>query len=205
MRLWASPQIPGDNQAVKLELNRNSLFAVLLRSSWWISALVAAGIFGVTKLFVPAEFAAFAAAPFVVIALYVAWKQLRAPSAARIAKALERLTALPREEFMAALEAGWRKEGYEVSRAQKLDLELRRGGKLSLVCCRRWKAASTGVEPLRELHAAGRAREAHEVIYVAAGEITAQARAFAEANRIRLVHGAELAALTKNSVRLKRG
>jgi restriction system protein len=179
---------------MKLELNQNSLFAVLLRSSWWISALLAAGIFGATRFFLPAEFALFAAAPFIVITLYVAWRQLRAPSARRIAQTLERLTALPREEFTAALEAGFRKQGYEVSRpgGEKIDLELKRGGRLSLVGCRRWKAASTGVEPLRELHAAGRAREADEVIYVAAGEITAQARAFAEANRVRLVDGAEL-------------
>ena len=42
---------------------------------------------------------------------------------------------------------------------------------------------------------------AHELIYVAAGAITAQARAFAEENRIRLVHGAELAGLAKIGVR----
>jgi restriction system protein len=188
---------------MKLEMHRNSLFAVLMRSAWWISGLVAAGIFGATRMFLPAEFAVFAASPFIVITLYVAWKQLRAPSAARIAKALERLTALSREEFTAALEAGWREQGYEVSRSKgpQADLELRRAGRLALVGCRRWKAASTGVEPLRELHAAGQAREAQELIYVAAGEITAQARAFAEANRVQIVDGAELAALTKFGVR----
>ena len=188
---------------MKFQLHENSLFAVLMRSSWWISALLAVGLFGATKLFLPTEFAVFAASPFFVIALYVAWKQLRAPSAGRVAAALERLTALSREELTAALEAGWQKQGYEVSRskAAQVDLELQRGGRLSLVGCRRWKAASTGVEPLRELHAAGRAREAQELIYVAAGEITPQARAFAEANGIRMVQGAELAALA----RLKQG
>ena len=60
-------------------------------------------------------------------------------------------------------------------------------GRLTLVVCRRWKAASTGVEPLRELQAAGRAREAQELVYVAAGDITEQARGFAQANGIRLV------------------
>jgi restriction system protein len=187
---------------VKLQLHQNSLFAVLMRSSWWISALLAVGIFGATHLFLPTEFAVFAASPFFVIALYAAWKTLRAPSAGRIARTLERLTAMPREEFTEALEAGWREQGYEVNRPKgaQADLELTRGGKLSLVACRRWKAASTGVEPLRELHAAGRAREAHEVIYVAAGEITQQARAFAEANRIRIVQGAELAGLAKFGV-----
>ena len=184
---------------MKFELHQNSLFAVLMRSSWWISALLAVGIFGATRMFLPAEFAIFAASPFIVITLYVAWKQLRAPSVARIAKTLERITALSREEFTAALEAGWRAQGYEVVRAKgtQADLELRRAGRLALVGCRRWKAASTGVEPLRELHVAGRAREAQELIYVAAGEITQQARAFAEANAIRLVHGAELAGLVR--------
>ena len=179
------------------QLHQNSLFAVLMRSSWWISAALAAGIFGAAQLFLPVEFAVFTASPFFVIAVYVAWKALRTPSAGRIAKTLERLTALPREEFTAALEAGWRAQGYEVGRSSLVDLELRRGGRLTLVACRRWKAANTGVEPLRELHAAGRAREAHEVIYVAAGEITQQARAFAQSNAIRLVSGAELAGLVR--------
>jgi len=182
---------------MKLTLHRNSLFAVLGRSHWWISALLAAGVFGATRLFLPLEMAIFAASPFVVIAVYVGWKRLRAPSARRIAATLERLAAMPREGFTAALEAGWRREGYEVSRpgGAQFDLELRREGKVSLVVCRRWKAERTGVEPLRELHAAGRKREAHELIYVAAGEITAQALAFAAENKVRLLHGAELARL----------
>jgi len=45
---------------------------------------------------------------------------------------------------------------------------------------------------LRELHAAGRACAADALIYVAAGEITEQARAFAASNAIRLVEGLEL-------------
>src|SRR5260221_661718 len=97
----------------------------------------------------------------------------------------------------AGLEAGWRAQGYEVGRSSVVDLEPRRGGRLTLVACRRWKAATTGGGPVRELHAAGRAREAHEVIYVAGGEITQQARMFAEANAIRLVQGPELAGLVK--------
>ena len=57
----------------------------------------------------------------------------------------------------------------------------------------RWKVARTGVEPLRELHAAMIARDAQACIYVAAGEVTDTARAFAEKENIRLVHDAELA------------
>jgi restriction system protein len=182
---------------MKLKLHQNSLFAVLGRSPWWLSALLAGGIFGATRLFLPLEFAIFAASPFAVIAAYVAWKQLRAPSPGRTAAALERLTAMPREGFTAALEAGWRREGYEVTRSgAPFDLELRREGRVSLVVCRRWKAERTGVEPLRDFYAAGRKREAQELIYVAAGEITAQAHAFAAENKLRLLYGAELARLT---------
>jgi restriction system protein len=182
---------------MKLKLAPNSLFAILGRSPWWVSALLAAGVFGGMRLFLPIEMAIFSTTPFALIAAWVGWKALRAPSEGRIAAALERLTAMPREAFTAALEAGWRREGYEVSRpgGALIDLELRRGGKVSLVACRRWKAERTGVEPLRELHAAGSKREADELIYVTAGEVTAQALLFAAENKVRVIDGAELARL----------
>jgi restriction system protein len=184
--------------AMKWQMHENSIFAVLLRSPWWVSALVATGIFVALRFVIPDFYAAFSALPFWVIAAVAGWRQLRTPSAGRIEKTLQRLSALPREGFADALEAGWRREGYEVARprGEAFDLELRRGGKLSLVACRRWKAERTGVEPLRELHAAGRAREAHELIYVASGEVTEQARAFAAGNKVRVLGGAELAELT---------
>jgi len=186
---------------MKLKLHHNSLFAVLARSPWWMSALLAAGIFAATRMFLETAVALFAAAPFIAVALYAVWKALRTPSAGRVARTLARIGAMPRAEFTAALAAGFRRQGYEIERAAKggeaaaADLELRRAGRLTLVACRRWKAASTGVEALRELHAAGCARDAHELVYVAAGELSAQARGFAEKTGIRVLQGAELAAL----------
>src|SRR6185295_14757592 len=125
--------------SMKFKLHQNSLFAILGRSPWWVSALLAAGILGLTRLFMPIEMAVFAASPFLAIAGYAIWKQLRTPSAGRIAKTLERLAAIPREGVTAALEAGWKREGYEVSRpgGGQFDLELKREGKVSLVVCRR--------------------------------------------------------------------
>src|SRR5580765_1377848 len=178
-----------------MKMHENSLFAMLLRSPWWMSGALAAAITVGLRFVVPIEFAIFAAAPFGAIALYVLWRQLRAPSAARIAKGLEKLRAMPWEEFSRALEEAWRREGNEVKvlGTPQADFELIRGGRTTIVACKRWKATRTGVEPLRELEAAGRAREAQECIYVAAGEITAQAREFAAQKRIRLMEGAELA------------
>ena len=183
---------------MKLKLHENSLFAVLMRSPWWISALLAAGIFGATKLFLPVEFAAFAASPFFVIAVYGAWKALRAPSAGSIAATLERARAQSWDEFAAAIEAGFVRDGYTVKRlTAQADFELAKGPRTALVACKRWKAMRTGVEPLRELEAARERLEAHEGIYVTAGEVTEQGRAFAAQKQMRVLDGAELAKLLR--------
>jgi restriction system protein len=120
---------------------------------------------------------------------------LRAPSAGHIAGTLEALRALSWDEFSAALEDAFRRDGYAVTRPNVpgADLELTKSARVSLVSCKRWKVARAGIEPLRELDAARQAREAHDCIYVAAGDITDNARAFAAEKRIRLVHDAELA------------
>ena len=179
-----------------LKLNKNSLFAILLRSPWWASALVAVALAAGLRLLIPTSYAVFAALPFAAIAAYVGWQQLRAPSAERLAGTLERLRAMPWEDFSAAIEEAYRREGYTVSRLTgHADFELVQGSRSTLVACKRWKATRTGIEPLRELEAAGRAREAQGCIYVAAGEITGQAREFAAQKNIRLVQAAELAKL----------
>jgi restriction system protein len=79
--------------------------------------------------------------------------------------------------------------------SREADFELTKGGRTSLVSCKRWKAARTGIEPLRELHSARHKREAHECIYITAGEISANALAFSAHNGVKLLHGAELAKL----------
>ena len=144
-----------------------------------------------------APYAIFTSLPFIVIGCVAFWQQMRAPSAERIAARLESLRNLSWDDFSGAIEDAFRREGYGVSRLSGAgaDLELTRSGRVSLVGCKRWKVARTGVEPLRDLEAARVAREAHECIYVAAGEITATARAFAGEKNIRLLHDAELVKL----------
>jgi restriction system protein len=181
-------------------LHNNSLFAILLRSPWWVSFGVAAGLFALARLALPAAYAQYAivvALPFVCIGGYVAWKQLQAPSAESVAARLEALRGLSWNEFSDALEAAFRRQGYEVERLRSdgADFALTRLGRVSIVSCKRWKVGRTGVEPLRELAAAGAAREAYECFYVAAGEVTDTARSFAAEHKIRLLHGAELATL----------
>jgi restriction system protein len=78
------------------------------------------------------------------------------------------------------------------------DFELERAGRLSLVAAKRWKASSTGVGPLKELVAAGEAREAAECVYVLAGEMTQNALGFAKKTKIKWVGGAELVRLVSS-------
>jgi restriction system protein len=184
---------------MKLEMHKNSLFAVLLRSPWWISLIVAGGVVAASRLVLSELYALFAAAPFVVIAGYAAWRQLRTPSAAKVAQSLAALRAKPWEEFAAALESAFRRDGYSVHRldGRDADFELTRAGRISLVSCKRWKVARTGIEPLRELHAARRRREAQDCIYIAAGDVTENAVSFSAQNGIRLLRAAELAQLLR--------
>ncbi len=185
-----------------MKMHENSLFAVLLRSPWWVSFLVAAATavasrFVLVKFDLPEPYAIFVALPFLVIAVVAGWQQLRAPSAERVAATLDSLRTLSWEEFSAALEGAHRRDGHAVTRMDipGADFELTKTGRVSLVACKRWKVARTGIEPLRELDAARQSRNAHECIYVAAGEVTDTARAYAAEKKIRLLHGAELAKL----------
>ena len=183
---------------MKWKMAENSLFAILLRAQWWVSVLVAVGSFGALRLLLPDLYAAFGSLPFAVIAVVAVWKQLRAPSSKRIAAGLEALRGKTWEEFARALEEGFRREGYSVKRAQgAADFELEKAGRVSLVCARRWKASVTGVEPLRELAAAGEKRGAGECVYVCAGELSDNAKAFALEKRIRRVERAELVMLAR--------
>jgi len=184
---------------MKLKMHENSLFAILLRKAWWVSALVAAAIFGVLRFFMPWDFSLLVAMPFIGIAGYAAWKQLQAPSAARVEKTLEQLRAQPWDDFSRVVEQAYRRDGYTVSRVgdARADFELVQGPYTTLVACKRWKATRTGIEPLRELQAAREAREAHHCVYIATGEITEQARAFAAEKRINFLQGPELVTLLR--------
>jgi len=186
---------------MKWQMNDNSLFAILLRSPWWISFAVAAALTAAGLALMPEEYRLFAlvtGAPFVVIGCIAAWKQFQAPSEARIDRTLAAVRAMSWPDFARALEAAYRADGYEVAAVSgggAADFTIRKEWRTALVSCKRWKVARTGVEPLRDLQAAKEAHAAHDCIYVAIGEVSDNARAFAARHAIKLVGGAELARL----------
>jgi restriction system protein len=182
---------------------KQSLFAILSRSPWWLSIIVAAVLFAVMRLLLPDLIAISVALPFVAIGGYAGWRQLRAPSATKVADALNLLRAMSWEEFSTLIEEAFRQEGYTVAKltADDVDYEMSRNERVAVVCCKRWKVARTGVAPVRDLFEAGQARNAHEYIYVVAGEFTANAREFAAEKSIRLLNGAELVQLVTRVAR----
>jgi restriction system protein len=178
-------------------MNENSLFAILLRSSFVWSFAIAAVTIAVMVMLLPEAYrivGAVSGLPFIVIGCMSLWRQLRSPSQARIARTAEAVRAMSWSEFRTALSDAYRREGFDVQPAEgAADFELRKEWRRSLVSAKRWKVGRTGVEPLRDLVKAKEAREAHECMYVAVGEISDNAREFAKKNAVALIGPAELA------------
>lgn len=192
---------------MKFRMAEKSLFAILLRSSWWISLALAVAFAAVSRLLLPPDlfwFGAMGGFPFLVIAVLAARRQLREPRAARVEQTEAATRGMAWAAFSAALEAAWQAQGFEVERPKAsgeagADLALRKAGATTLVHARRWKAASLGVEPLRELKAAIDQAEARDGLVVALGDLTPQAVRFASANGIRVIALPELAQLLRHT------
>jgi len=183
---------------MKLRMARNSLFAVLLRSPWWISAVIALALGMASFALLPEQFrvvGALSGLPFAVIAALAARQQWRLPSAARVAETHAALGAMAWPAFADLLEQSFRRDGYSVERSEAagVDFVLERKGRRLLVCARRWKSARTGLEALRTLQAAREATDAADGLYIGLASLTETARLFAAEHRITIWHASELA------------
>jgi restriction system protein len=188
---------------MRFKMSENSLFAYLLRSPSWISFSIAIVLGLVARFILPDLYAPYAwsfTLPFVVTGVMVAWKQRHAPSAARVTATLEAIAAMSWRDFSALMVQALERDGYVVTRTEgAADFVLVKGGRTSLLSCKRWKAASHGIEPLRELDAARRAQELHAAIYVVTGNITDNAQRFAADHRVTLMQAPELTQLLRLS------
>ena len=175
----------------QLRMAQGSLFAILLRSPWWVSLLVALALFALMRLFLPPLFAVVFALPFVGIGFVRAWRQLQAPSARRIEEVLESVRAMGWEAFSARLRQAWEAQGAQVAKAAHpgADFLVSSQGRVAVVAARRWKAAHNGLEVLQALQAARDKLDAHDAIFVATGELSEPARAFAARHLIRIGDG----------------
>jgi restriction system protein len=177
----------------------NSLFAILLRSPWWISAAVAL-VFGLaSRAVLPEEYWALGAMgglPFLAIGVMALWKQMRAPSPRQVEILLAEVASMSWRDFAAALEKAFARDGATVTRLEgAADLAVSRAGRTTLVAAKRWKAARHGEEALAALHVALREHDASDGLYIALGDLSDNARRFATAHQIQVVQGAALAQL----------
>ena len=184
---------------VRLKMSQNSLFAILLRSHWWISLVVALFIVLLARLVVPEAYASYAlsfAVPFVVIAAIAAWKQRHVPGEAQVRALVERVSPMGWAEFSALLEDAYRRQGGTVTRVEGgADLLVERSRRLSVVAARRWKAASHGLPALRELVAERERRGAHDALYVALNPLSDKGLHYAREHGVVVVDAAALASL----------
>lgn len=179
----------------------NSLFAILLRSPWWASFAVVGAIVALSFALLRTDFAivgALTSLPFVVIGCMAAWRQWRQPSPVKVAEALAGLAALPSRAASERLQRTWERGGYRVQPlgGSAADWRIERNGRSTLVSARRWKAATHGVEPLRELHAAMQREGVDSGLYLAGqGTLSDSARIFARDHGITVLDGDAIGAL----------
>jgi restriction system protein len=182
---------------VKLRMAENSLFAILLRKRWWVSASIAVAIGLVGAALLPPDWriaGALSGFPFAVIAAMAAWRGRHTPSDSRVAQVDAAVRALAWPAFADLLEQAFRRDGHSVTRGRggAVDFTLERRGQTLLVSARRWKGARTGLEPLRALQAE-REKDGAAALYIGLGEISEPAAAFAAQHRIAVWGAAELA------------
>lgn len=183
---------------MKIRMAKNSLFAVLLRSPWWISALIGSVLTVLALALLPQAYRAVGAMgtlPFFVIAALAARRQWKLPSAAQVEQTAQAVGALGWPAFAQQLEAAFERNGWAVTRstADPVDFTLERQGRRLMVHARRWKSARLGLEVLRGLQARREADGAQDALCICLGELSDTARPFALRHRIAVWHAAELA------------
>ncbi len=188
---------------MKFKMAPNSLFAVLLRSPWWISIAIGGVLTLVALAWLPDNLrpaGAVSGLPFFVIGAMALKRQWNAPSARQVESFAQVAAALSWPAWRDALERAWQRDGFAVERLGDgpADLRISRAGRSTLVCARRWKAARVGAEPLLALRAAADAREdGSSCAYLALGELSPQAQRTAQAAGVEVLQLPALAQLLR--------
>lgn len=181
-----------------IRMSENSLFAVLLRSSWWYSVLIGLFLIAISLLIVGGKYlilGIFTALPFFGIAGYTAYKQIQQPGKKRVIEVATQARKMSAAQIAAKIADNYQQHRFDAEpfKGNAADLELTRGAKKLLLCSKRFKAATTGIEPLKQLVAAGEKAEATGYLYVTLGDVSANALDYARQNDIEIVRADKLA------------
>ena len=193
---------------MKFKMSEKSLFAILLRSPWWYSFLIAAVLLLLARVFLPEAFRAvgmLSSIPFAILGVIAAWRQRDKPSPERVSMALDQLAQMPWKQFLPIMEQAFVQQGFTVTQlnSNAADLQLEKLGRVTLVSCKRWKAATLGVEVLRDLKAMQVSQEASYSACISLSLPTGVALKFAKENAIQLICQDELASLCLKVMSIK--
>ncbi|WP_300708110.1 restriction endonuclease [Limnohabitans sp.] len=189
---------------MKLKMSEKSLFATLLRAPWWVSFVVMLAVALAAGALLPDAYKTagmLGGFPFLVIGVMAAWRQRNALSNDRIEALTGQARAMAWREFAAVVETALRKQGFEVRPLSNgpADFEIEKNGRITLVSAKRWKAASVGAEPLRELLAAVESQEAFSCSCMSLGVFSPAAVALARQHPIQLLGSVEIAQLVHDA------
>jgi len=193
-----------------------SLADVLLEAPWWVSVVVAATVYFLTKFIlpaadtgnqilnmlfkaveVPASFFSF------IILLIAPFSFLNAKRKAKqldIQSGIASIRHLHWRQFEELVAEAFRRQGYQVSEGSYgadggIDITLRKNDELVLVQCKQWKAQKVGVNVIREMFGLLNAHHANRIIVVTSGRFTQEAISFAHNKPIELINGDALLVL----------
>lgn len=191
-----------------IKMAKGSLFAVLLRSPWWYSASIGLFCIGVGFAIAGGKYAILGisgALPFFGIAGYSGYKQSKLPSQKRVLEVAQQAQEMRSSQIAEKISNCYVENGYESNafKGNAAEFELTRGHRKILLCSKRFKVGNTGIEPLKQLVAAGENAEATSYLYVALGEISVAARKYANQNDVELIQVDELAAFFDGQVQIE--
>ena len=117
---------------------------------------------------------------------------------------LDSITAMSWRQFELLVGEAFRRRGYQVEENGLggpdggIDLTLRKGGRIDLVQCKRWKTQQVDVAKVREMWGLVAHHRADGVKMVCVGEFTRDASEFAKGKKIELINGKHLLKLVRD-------
>jgi restriction system protein len=189
---------------MNFKMSEKSLFATLLRAPWWVSFAVMLAVALVAGAFLPEAYkipGMLGAFPFLVVGVVAAWRQRNVLSEERIDALTGQARAMAWREFATVVETALRKQGFEVRPLSSgpADFEIEKNGRITLVSAKRWKAASVGAEPLRELLACVDSQEAYSCSCMSLGVFSPAAVVLAKQQPLQLLGPTEIAQLVHDA------
>lgn len=185
---------------MKFKMSDRSLFAALLRAPWWVSFLVMLAVALVAGALLPEAYKTagmLGAFPFLVIGVMAAWRQRNAISSERISELTAQARTMSWRDFSILIEEALCQQGFAVSRVNSgpVDFQIEKNGRVTLVSAKRWKAATVGVDTVRELLDVRASQQAFSCTFISLGQFSQAALDLAHQSPIQLLGPANIAQL----------